>query len=165
MLPSLQAIDENYTGVHYAYGHPADIVEELIQKSKTEKHRYSKYPFIGLFLDIPESKGRNIEFATSARLNMFICCGTTKTFKPYQRTQLTFVPILIPIYEEFINQLLKHKAVVKPENMLIPHQYAMRYQWGKGGLEYYNNGQKNIFNDAIDAIELIGLELDFKQNC
>jgi len=165
MLPALQAINPNYTGVRYDYGHPSDIVGRIAQMSTTEANRFKKYPLIGLFLDIPETKGKNVGIATSARLNLFICISTDKTWTPQQRTQQSFVPVLIPIYNEFIRQIDRHTAIMKPEGLIYEHQYAERYQWGKGGLEYYNNGQKNIFNDAIDAIEIIGLNLDFKQNC
>jgi hypothetical protein len=165
MLTQLQAIDTNYTGVRYDYGHPSDIVGNLASLSRTQLNRYKALPLIGLFLDIPEDRKTPPNIATTARLSMFICCATDPRYTPQERTQQTFVPILIPIYEELMKQLLKSQFIVKPENLKIPHSYIMRYQWGKGGLQYYDNGKANIFNDYIDAIEITDLELNFKPNC
>jgi len=163
-LAYLKSIRDTYTGVRYDYGHPADIIAELVQLSATESNRFKKFPMIGLFLDLPQKRGKAVD-SFSVRLNGFIAVGSTKTWTPIQRTQQSFVPLLHPIYDEFITQLLKHPAIVMPENRVIPHGYVERYQWGKGGLEYYENGKKNIFNDFMDAIEFTDMELDFKLNC
>ncbi len=166
MLPQLQQLNKDYTGVRFDYGHPADIIGRIEQLTKTPKFMYDAYPLIGLFLDFSEQKGRAINIRSSVSLNMFICCQTMAKYTPQQRTELSFVPILLPIYEEFKKQLFASKYILKPE-IGFKHTEIKRYQWGKGGLEYYNNGQKNIFNDFIDAIEIQGLELDisFGSNC
>jgi hypothetical protein len=163
-LAALQSLNRGMTGVRYDYGHPVDIATTLAQLSTTEENRYKKYPLIGLFLDIPQKRG-NSKSSFSARLNGFIAVDTDPAYTPIQRTQLSFVPVLHPVYDEFIKQLLKHPAIAAPENRIIPHTYVERYQWGKGGLEYYDNGKKNPFNDTIDAIEFIDMELEFLINC
>jgi hypothetical protein len=147
MLTYLQSIDANYSGVRYDYGHPSDIVGRIAQYSNTPEFRFKKYPLIGLFLDFPEKRGEDYTtmIKTSARLDMFICCGTNKTHTPQQRTDATFIPILIPIYEEFLKQLRLNKNIVTPNGGIFRHNYTARYQWGKGGIEYYENGKKNIF--------------------
>jgi len=165
ITPYLQTINNKYEGVRFDYGHPADIIAKIVQFGPTEENRFKKYPLIGLFLDFPQTRGVNNETETRVKLSMFICIGTQANYTPQQRTQQSFVPILIPIYDELMKQFLKHNAVIKPENLKIPHEYVERYQWGKGGLEYYDNGKKNVFNDFIDAIELINLELDLKNIC
>jgi hypothetical protein len=165
MLPYLQNISTKYTGVRFDYGHPADIVQKIQSYSNSEENRYKKYPLIGLFLDFKQTRGSNIQVDTSCSLNLFICVGTTNKLTPQQRTDQSFVPLIQPIYNEFLNQLAKHGNVITPELRRFRHDYVERYQWGKGGLEYYNNGQKNIFNDFIDAAEITGLEVDFKQTC
>lgn len=164
-LTYLQSINSKYEGVRYDYGHPSDIVGKLVQLSNTDTNRFKKYPLIGLFLDFKQTRGQYINIASGGRLNLFIAIGTVATYTPQQRTQQSFVPIIYPIYEEFIKQLLKHPNVVKPNNGIFEHDFTDRYQWGKGGLEYYNNGQKNIFNDFIDASEITGLDVSFKDIC
>ncbi len=165
MLPKLKTLNDKYTGVRFDYGHPAEIVGKIAQLSTTEANRFKAYPLIGLFLDFPESRGRAINIETSARLNLFICVQTQAKYTPQQRTEQSFRPILIPIYDELIRQLGRHKLILNPEDLIFKHDYTARYQWGKGGLEYYNNGVKNAFNDFIDAIEITNLKLDFSPYC
>lgn len=165
MLAYLQTIDPAYTGVRYDYGHPSDIVAKLVSYNATEEFRYKKYPLIGLFLDFPQSKGIAVNVTSRVRFNLFIAVGTTQSFSPEERTQNSFIPLLYPIRDEFFNQLSKHNYILKPEGKQYVHEQVDRYQWGKGGLEYYNNGAKNVFNDYIDAIELLGLEIDFTNYC
>jgi hypothetical protein len=165
MVDYLKAIDINYTGVRFDYGHPADLIEKLTSLSKTEANRYKAYPMVGLFLDFPEKKGTDLLIDSATSLNMFIAVGTQKKYLPYERTQQTFKPILIPIRDKLIEKISDSPYISVVEDRLFKYTSTMRYQWGKGGLEYYNNGQKNIFNDFIDAIELTNFELNFLKNC
>ena len=165
MLPQLQALNPAYTGVRFDYGHPADIVGKLVNYSSTDQFRYQKYPLIGLFLDFPQTMGESASVLSSTGLNLFIAVGTEQKYTPQQRTEMTFKPILYPIKDALIEQMLLHPAVVTPLNRKFQHTHVDRYQWGKGGLEYYNNGQKNTFNDYIDAIELLNLKIDFVDDC
>lgn len=167
LTPQLQLIDNKITGIHYIYGHPQDIVEELTQKSKTEANKFDRYPLIGLFLDIAEEKGDgNSAIESTASLNGFIATQTSPSLKPFQRTRDKFIPILYPIYEELLRQITRHKDIAETVVSQIPHNKYDRYQWGKGGLEYYDNrGTKNIFNDAIDAVEFTDLKINFYKQC
>lgn len=164
-LAYLQTINPNYSGIRFDYGHPSDIVAKLVSFSGTEAYRYQKYPLIGLFLDFPQTKGTGVHVTSKVTLSMFIAVGTQQSYTPQQRTQNSFIPLLYPIRDAFFDALKKHPNVLKPEGNLFRYDQIDRYQWGKGGLEYYNNGQKNVFNDYIDAIELVGLEIDFKAYC
>lgn len=165
MLPVLQAIQPAYTGVRFDYGHPADIVSKLANYSATEAFRYQKYPLIGLFLDFPQTMGQSAGVESATGLNLFIAVGTDPKYTPQQRTDATFKPLLYPIKDELIRQMLLHPSVVTPSNRKFTHTHVDRYQWGKGGLEYYNNGQKNTFNDFIDAIELLNFQIEFVDDC
>jgi hypothetical protein len=165
MVADLKAIDINYEGVRFDYGHPSDLIERLISLGATEGYRYKSYPMVGLFLDFPERKGISNMFNSTARLNMFIAVGTQQAYLPYERTQQTFKPILVPIRDKLIQKFKSSPYIASQEDGMVKHTSTMRYQWGKEGLEYYNNGQKNIFNDFIDAIEITDLELDFLNNC
>lgn len=165
MLAYLKTINENYTGVRSDYGHPSEIVAKLASFSKTEEYRYKKYPLIGLFVDFPQTVGESVNVYASAKLNMFIAVGTDAKYTPQQRTETSFKPLIYPIRDEFLKQLGNHKNILKPEGNGFTYTQVDRYQWGKGGLEYYNNGMKNIFNDYIDACELLGVELQFTPSC
>jgi hypothetical protein len=151
-------------GVRFEYGHPSDIAATLAAYSATAEYRIQKFPLIGLLLDFPQSKGTRPDVQTSPRLNLFIATSTTATFTPVQRTENSFKPVLYPIRDEFFKQLGKHPLILKPEANQWNYQQVDRYQWGKGGLTYYENGKENAFNDYIDAIEITGLELDIL-NC
>lgn len=147
-------------GVRFEYGHPSDIATTLALYSGTAEFRTQKFPLIGLFLDFPQSKGRQVDVHTTPRLNLFIAVNTEHTYTPAQRTEFSFKPVLYPIRDEFFKQLGKHSLIKKPEGNQFVYEQIDRYQWGKGGLTYYENGKENAFKDFIDAMEIIGLELD-----
>lgn len=165
MLATLQAINNTYEGVRYDYGHPSDIVAKLVSYSKTEANRYKKYPLIGFFLDFPQEKGNNAYQVTNNRLSGFIAVGTSNQYSPQERTEKSFKPLLYPIRDEFLKQLKRHPNIIVPEEGVFSFTQTDRYQWGKGGLEYYNNGEKNIFEDYIDAIEFSGLQVQVNPYC
>jgi hypothetical protein len=139
-------------GVRFEYGHPSDMAATLSQYSATPEYRTQKFPLIGLFLDFPQTKGKDVDVHTSPRLNLFIACNSNEKYSP--------TPVLYPIRDEFFRQLGKHLLIKKPEGNQFSYTQVDRYEWGKGGLTYYENGKEHAFNDVIDALEIVGLELD-----
>jgi hypothetical protein len=165
VTPYLKTIDASYTGVRYDYGHPSDLVASLAELNGTMANRFTKYPLIGLFLDIPEQRNVSQDVYSEATLSGFIAVGTEQRLKPYQRTQQTFIPIIHYIRNEFERQIMLHKRIQKPDGKLLQYNAVDRYQWGKGGLSYYENGKANVFNDYIDACEFSGLKIQIIKTC
>lgn len=165
VLTSLQAIDNNITAVHYDYGHPSEILARLEAKAKTAKNRVNCYPLIGLFLDFPETTTGRPDMFSEATLHIFICHATINKLTSQERTERKFIPILYPIFEQFLKSILANPYISEKNYSALKYTKTDRYKWGTGGIEYYKDGLKNTFNDFIDAIEITNLKLSFKKEC
>lgn len=151
MTPIIQAIDPAVTGIHYLHGHPVEIIETLMQRDKSQTMVFDKYPLICLFQDFQEKWTQKHQI--EATLNIVICNSTVNTLKAYERYDRNFNPILYPIFQSLLKHMVKHVNTIgyAPTYTKIDRLY-----WGKSGL-YGNQG--NIFNDYLDAIELVNFKL------
>ena len=159
LLPTLQAYDENITGVHYLHGHPLEVIETLGQRDKSDSLVFKKYPLIALFQDFPEAMTGTTGIPHEPRLHMIIAGATRQDYKAPERYEKNFKPVLYPIYSEFLHQLSLHPAFISQSAWKIPHTKTDRLYWGREGL-WGNEG--NIFNDWIDCIEIRDLRLKVK---
>jgi hypothetical protein len=166
MTPQLKQLDEFIENVRFDYGHPSELVGRLADMTQGEKAKFRKYPLIGLFLDMPEKRGTELNVESEGKLNMFIAHGSRKEWTSPERNERNFIPHLDPVYECLMRKISKSKYVIKPEGNLFEHIYIRRYFWGSQGFEFYKDGVKNVFGDYIDAIEIQGLELSIaKEYC
>ena len=147
--------------VYYMYGHPVEVVNELQRKTKHPIGKSHKFPLIVLFQDFEESKGENQANESVVRLNLIIATNTKAEYVSKQRYETTFKPILIPIYDLLMEQIVKSNYFNNISYGLVPHTKTDRVYWGKQGL-YGNEG--NIFQDRIDAIEITELNLKIKSH-
>lgn len=159
LLPYLQSIDNKITGIHFLFGPPEDVVAMLETKARTPEGRLTKYPLVALFLDIEEVSGERSDVQCSVTLDLVICTNADPKHTPPQRKQGSFGPILHPIRNELLQQFAMHPAIEQSNAGLIKHNKVDRYYWGKRGLQYYKDGQKNVFSDFIDATEMLNTEL------
>lgn len=147
--------------VHYMYGHPLEVVNTLQRKTKHPTGKHQKFPLIVLFQDFEERKGENQSTASEVRLNLVIATNTKADYVSSQRYEVTFKPILIPIYDLLMDEIVKSLYFNDISFGLVPHTKTDRVYWGKQGL-YGNEG--NIFQDRIDAIEITELNLKIKSH-
>lgn len=159
LLPSLQAYDENITGVHYLHGHPLEIIKTLAQRDKSDSFVFKKYPLIALFQDFPEAMNATVGIPHESTLHLIIARATRPDFTAPERYDKNFRPVLYPIYSEFLHQLHHHGAFITKSETQIQHIKTDRLYWGNQGL-YGNEG--NIFNDWIDCMEITNLRLKVK---
>lgn len=145
---------------YYQHGHPLEIVESLQEMTKNPDASETKYPLIALFQDFPEKKGTNNSDA-ELKLNLIIANLTQPQLKAPDRYVQNFKPILIPIYYEFLKQIAKSGYFREDNSIKLLHTKIDRLYWGRSGL--FGN-QKNLFNDYIDCIEIVDLQLNLKQN-
>lgn len=145
--------------VLYQHGHPREIVETLQEMSNNPETTEKKYPLIALFQDFPERKG--LAQGTQLKLNLIIATLTNRELKAADRYAQSFNPVLIPIYDLFLAKIAKSSFFRETEPSKIVHTKYDRMFWGRSGL-YGNQG--NIFNDFIDCIEIVDLNLTVKQN-
>lgn len=149
LTATLQAVNPKITGVHYEYGTGYEIIETLMQRTKTRP--FDKYPIVCLFLDVREVFNEDIGiYSRVPDLRIAIANGTNVNYKAAERDIKNFKPILTPICQELLEAMRLSCAFLKP-NTGFRHEAQRNYFWGRGGL-YGKDG--NIFEDKLDAIEI-----------
>ncbi len=149
--------------IHYEHGHPLEIVNTLRGMGKTPSYDPLKYPLIALFHPFDEQRGTGDRVLAEVKLNIIIAALTKPDLVAERRLQCTYIPILYPLYDLFINSLTHSGYFFLNPNEIPPHTKTDQMYWGKKGL-YGMEG--NIFGDHIDAIEITDLELKIKKpNC
>ena len=167
----LQVIQENETAaleqqsliknIRYSKSSFDELIETLAQADKVDATggREYKYPLIHLVRDFAEDYGVVPGYSIDVSLNIIFVHQTVATYKIDDRDDKVFKPVLIPIKEEFITQLAKHKQIVAVHRSKIPYREWKRAFWGTRQLQ----GAKNKLADYVDAIELENLKLKIIQ--
>jgi hypothetical protein len=137
---------------YYLYGHRLEIANRLIEKDKDRVAMLQKYPLVALRQDIEEQYSNGIVTYT---LNMAILEYTDKNYTAEQRYANVFKPILYPLYELLIKSLRESFFWPAWQNV-PPHTKIDRPFWGVAQQE---KNTKPIFNDPLDAIELVSLKI------
>lgn len=146
--------------LNYLHGHPREITQVLAELSKNPTASATKYPLIALFQDFEEN--RNGDFI-ELKLQMIIAVLTDNKLTAPERYDVSFKPIIYPIYDELLNQIARSTYFAEATIKQIQHIKVDRLFWGRSGLY---GSEKNIFNDYIDCIELKELKLKVKlKNC
>jgi hypothetical protein len=144
----------------YMYGHRLEIANRLTLKDKDSVFKYQKYPLIALRLPVMEDVSDGVWHFT---LNIAILTFTQKNYNSEQRYQNVFKPVLYPLYKRFLSEIRNSGLFMWPQDQEYPeHEKVDRLYWGT---EYSEGHEKNIFNDPIDAIEIMGLKLNQVVKC
>jgi len=146
---------------YYMYGHRLEISNRLLQKDKDKDEKFKKYPLVALRLDISELVEADM---THYKLNIAILAFTKMNYNTEQRYEFIFKPTLQPLYEKFLQSLIGSKLFMWNSGFRYPrHTKIDRPFYGISELE---RNTKHIFNDPLDAIEILDLELTRKtKNC
>ena len=102
------------TSYNFQYGPVAEVIETLKDMAKDPTESAKKYPLIALFTDIPEVRGDPAYYA-EINAGLIIATITEQTYRAADREALIFVPVLYPIYSEFLSQIIQDK----PQDILI----------------------------------------------
>ena len=147
----------NPIGFHH--GHPLEIVNTFKLATHSED-KSLMFPALCLFHDIPERIGIEHEVT----INVVIITDTQPAFTAAERYTNSFDPILTPLYDLFIQKMAESDYVSSTLDRVdeFDHQKIDRLFWGKQGLY---GSQANIFNDYIDAIEIIDLKFEILNTC
>jgi hypothetical protein len=136
--------------VKYTYGRQIQILDYL-QKMNVEGT--TKYPLVALYMDFPEKRDTGY-YCIVTIPKILIACMTTSTDPPKVRYDVTFKPILYPIYYLFLRYLSEHLSVVENDVDELPHT-----KYDRPGTMPTGVGQ----NEYIDAIEINNLTLTIVQ--
>lgn len=139
----------------YMYGHRQEIANRLTANNQDKVQKKRKYPLIALKLDTVEDVRGNVNDFV---LNLVIATISDVNSNAEDRMTKTFKPILYPLYEQFMNAFSTAGLFMwddQLDQLWPPHQKIDRPFWGTPG----NEGNiKNIFNDPIDAIEIVNMK-------
>lgn len=135
---------------YYLFGHRMEINQRLLAKDKDSVYKFQKYPLIALKLPIVETVE---EYVHDVSLNLAILWYTDKNYTAKQRYDNIIHPKLMPLYYDFMEAIQEGimMGLGRPE-----HQKVDRLFWG---ITENEGNAKYIFNDPLDAIEIIDLKL------
>lgn len=149
LTTKLQTVNPRITGVHYLYGTGYEIIETLMQLSKTAP--FEKYPCVCLFLNVNEEFNESLGiYSRLPELRIAIVNGTDANYKAKQRDDKNFKPILTPIYQELLEEMFLSCALQKP-GLGYDHSATRNYFWGR---EVLYGHEANVFEDKLDAINV-----------
>jgi hypothetical protein len=152
IIADLQVYDPNIVAINYQYGKYEEIVNTLTEWTKTKNGDKAKYPL--LWLELPFTVSNRTDTTVSTDLRIIIARrNSDPKLKAAERMTNNFNPVLIPVYDAFMNQLGLHRAVSSNG-----YFEAAETLW-----PFWDAGQnKNPFNDKVDIIELRINNLYFK---
>lgn len=136
--------------LYFMQGNVVEVNTRLQSMTNSGQHKGKKFPLVVLFRDIKERITIDgIEF--NCKVGIFTL--TQPTYTADEREEKTFIPILRPIFEELLNQFSVSKAFGQPtvKDMEIDKWDCFFY----GSVQ----GNKNQFNDKVDAIEISNIKL------
>lgn len=142
---------------YYLYGPNLEVAKELVKKDTAQK---GKYPLFVLNMPFPEKKENGLIFLT---LNIAIVAFTKMDYRASDRYDKVIKPILYPLYEAFIVELRKsglfqwERIGGEPSHTKIDRPF-----WGT---QYSQGNKAHIFNDPLDAIEILDLKITQKIKC
>jgi hypothetical protein len=141
----------------FMFGHRREISNRLLQKDRDEVYKFQKYPLFALRLPISETV--TFDYLHEVELNLAILAFTQKNYRAQERYDNVIHPILMPLYFDFLEKIQNSGEIVglgRPE-----HTKVDRLFYGVSELE---GNEKYIFNDPLDGIELIDLNLKIIDN-
>ena len=139
----------------YMYDKRLNIANRLLNKDKDSVKKSQKYPLVALRLDFPETKntGQLVEYT----LNIAFLHFTQPNYIAEERYARVIKPILYPLVEVFFEKLAESGLFVWEDMTQKPtHVKWDRTHYGVAGLEM---NEKYIFNDPLDAVELVDLRI------
>jgi len=143
----------------YLYGVIRELSNILLMKDKDKVFKFQKYPLIALRLPVPQDVAQDSVHDVS--LNVAILAFTEKNFRAPQRYEEVITPILIPLYLDFLLKIEESSDIMTIGTPV--HQKVDRLFYG---VEALQGNEAYIFNDPLDGIELIDLDLKLiNDNC
>jgi hypothetical protein len=140
---------------YYLYGHRKEIANKLLARNKDKMFTFQRYPLIALRMDFAEDRSEGM---IRLNLNLGIFAFTDMNYDAAKRYEVNFKPILYPLYDLFFEVLRESELFTWPGDLdNPPHTKIDRPYWG---IEEREGNVRNIFNDPIDAIEILNLRVN-----
>jgi len=134
------------------YGTRKSIDAKLLEKNSGE-FSYQKFPLIALRLPVTLTTTNGI---TTAECNLLIATFTNKQYKPQERIENVFKPVLYPLLYQFLNMVKVTGYFAGYRN---DYTHIDRLFYGTESGDEQNIA--NVFTDPLDAIEVRDLNLNY----
>ncbi len=147
--------------VHFQFGHPLEIIENLKRLTTATQNDDKKYPLVALLTDFEEKREliNTNPFDYESDLNILIITVTDKNYLASDRLEKSFKKLLHPIYDSLLSQI-KLNSKIFNDYSEIKHTKIDRLYWGR---EPIYQQKPNIFSDYIDCVELKNFNLKIKK--
>lgn len=148
------------SNVYSMYGNKIEIANRLLEKDEDKVYKYQKYPLIAL--NMPFKERVNADGMNELSLNIAIMDFTETTYISEERYTQVFMPILEPLYDLFLEKIQESglfNIIGKPE-----HDRIDRLFWGTENKTGGREQEAYVFNDPLDAIELVNLKLNLLES-
>lgn len=147
--------------INYTFGNAQYVKDSLDVLSKPVIYTM-KFPLIALFCPFNEQR-KSPEYYTKAKVRVLIACSTSREWNNEQRLHTSFVNILRPIYNRFLEALKEDGRFDFGYDEHVSHEYSENYSYGRYGA-FTSTGE--AVSEPIDAINITNLELKVKNpNC
>lgn len=146
--------------VFFDHGLQADVTKNIYKKSNSGIDVEGLYPLLWLLTNtISIVRDSNKPYYGMATFDVVIAMPTDAKYTQEQRDENVFIPRLVPIYDEFLNQLSKFTNAFKFDTKNIKNRLHYRPYWGgsEAGAD-----TKNLLGNYIDALLITGIELEMK---
>lgn len=145
----------------FDFGDRIEINSRLVNKNN-EPYKHWKYPLI--MLRLPAADRQLNSGLHQFNLNVLIVMYTEKHQSSKQRYNNVIVPVLEPIYEEFLGHV--RLSGLFSVSGAIEHTRVDRLFWGtsESPQDRMKGNIASVFSDPLDAIELIDLKLNVINN-
>jgi hypothetical protein len=134
------------------YGTRKTIDAKLLEKNSGQLS-YQKFPLIALRLPVTLTTTNGI---TTAEFNILIATFTNKQYKPQERIENVFKPILYPLLYKFLDRVKVTGYFAGYRN---DYTHIDRLFYGTDQGDEQNIA--NVFTDPLDAIEVRDLNLNY----
>lgn len=152
----VEKVSNRYGGnVSFLFG-DWDYIANQLMLWGTGAQAVNKYPIICLRSPISETRGTERKVS----IDVAILVNTLKNYTNEQREEESFVKVLRPIYELFMDEISKHKMIDSTYSGVLPHSYTENYRYGRLGLQ---GGDDMKFKDFVDAVEIKNLSIKIKK--
>lgn len=142
---------------YFIYEKWMGVSNEILLNHITNKYTKQNYPLIFLLLDIYEKRESNISnILTEAEIRIFFINNTLSDVNSKYRLENNIKINLIPIYENFLNELKSNTYIIKNPFQNIEHTYVERFFLGN------ETKNQNKINDYVDCIEC-NFKLNFRK--
>lgn len=145
--------------VSFLFGDWNYIADQLTVWSNSAATACFKFPLVCLYSPYSEEREKKDRELT---VDLGIFVNTLKEYTNEQREATSFVQVLRPVYELFMEELNNDPYIFSSYTGFHKHTYTENYRYGRKGVD---DGEGKPFRDFIDAIEITNLSLTIKEIC